>query len=302
MSRVVDAHQHVWDRSRSAYQWITPDLGELDRDILPDEARRALADAGVDAAVLVQADDSMDDTRYLLEVARAHDWVAGVVGWVPLDDEGAARAALDELAEEPLLRGIRHLVHDDPRDDFLELPAVRASLGAVADAGLAFDVPDAWPRHLAGARRVAEALPALTVVIDHLGKPPAGIDALGAWESELRAVAALPNTVAKFSGLHRPGAPFDAATLRPLLHAALEAFGADRLMYGGDWPMSLPHGGYGPTWALMRGLIDELTAAERAAILAGSAERVYGLTGIRSVRGSRTEHAPTTRIERCPTG
>ena len=198
----------------------------------------------MDAAILVQADDSASDTRFMLDVARRHDWVAGVVGWVPLDDPRAAAAALDELDAEPLLRGIRHLVHDDPRDEFLDLPAVRTSLAAVAAHGLAFDVPDAWPRHLAGAGRVARAVPELTVVIDHLAKPPVGTDAFAAWEAELRRVAALPNTMAKFSGLHLPGVPFTVDTVGALLDVALDAFGAERLMYGGDWPMSVPHGGY----------------------------------------------------------
>jgi len=211
----------------------------------------------------------------MLEVGRRHDWVAGVVGWVPLDDTRAAAAALDELDAEPLLRGIRHLVHDDPRDEFLDLPAVRTSLAAVAAHGLAFDVPDAWPRHLAGAGRVARAVPELTVVIDHLAKPPVGTDAFVAWEAELRRVAALPNTMAKFSGLHLPEVPFTVDTVGALLDVALDAFGAERLMYGGDWPMSVPHGGYRPTWRVMRDCLDRLSASERAGVLGDNAERAY---------------------------
>ncbi|WP_235934543.1 amidohydrolase family protein, partial [Agromyces humi] len=140
--RVIDAHLHLWDRSRGGYAWITPELGPLFRDFGPAEAEAELRSAGVDAAILVQADDSTADTRSMLDVARGNDWVAGVVGWVPLDDDRAAAAALDELDAEPMLRGIRHLVHDDPRDEFLDLPVVRASLAAVAAHGLVFDVPD----------------------------------------------------------------------------------------------------------------------------------------------------------------
>ena len=273
--RVIDAHLHLWDRSAGGYAWITPELGPLDRDFHADEAEAELRAAGVDAAILVQADDSASDTRSMLDVASARDWAAGVVGWVPLDDERAAAAALDELDAEPLLRGIRHLVHDDPRDDFLDLPAVRTSLRLVARHGLAFDVPDAWPRHLAAARRVAHDLPELTVVIDHLAKPPVGTSDVAAWEAELRAVAALPNTRAKFSGLHLPGVPFDHATVGALLEIGLDAFGADRLMDGGDWPMSVPHGGYGPTWRVMRDCLDRLSPSEREAVLGGTAERCY---------------------------
>lgn len=274
-ARTIDAHLHLWDRSVSEYAWITPDLGALDADFGPGRARDELDAAGLDAAILVQAEDSLADTRFMLDVAAKHAWVAGVVGWVPLDDRAAAHAALDALDGEAALRGIRHLVHDDPRDDFLDLPDVRSSLAEIARRGLAFDVPDAWPRHLGAARRLAKAIPELTVVIDHLAKPPVGRDDFGAWRREFEAIAALPNTVAKFSGLHLPGVPFGAATVQPLFEIAFDSFGPDRLMYGGDWPMSVPHGGYQQTWSVMGGCLGGLTSGERASVLGATAERVY---------------------------
>lgn len=276
-ARTIDAHLHLWDRSVSDYAWLTPASGPLFADFGPDRARAELDAAGIDAAVLVQAEDSAADTRFMLDVPRNHDWVAGVVGWVPLDDLPAARAALEALGDETALCGIRHLVHDDPRDDFLDLPVVRASLAAVAEAGLAFDVPDAWPRHLAAAGRLAGALPALTVVIDHLAKPPLGGADFEAWRREFETVAALPNTIAKFSGLHLPGARFSVQSIAPLLEITFEAFGPERIMYGGDWPMSVPHGGYAPTWAVMRSCLDALAEHERDAVLGGTAARVYRL-------------------------
>ncbi|KRC58775.1 hypothetical protein ASE14_17465 [Agromyces sp. Root81] len=271
----MDAHLHLWDRSVSEYAWITPELGPLDADFGAEQARAELDAAGIDAAILVQAEDSLADTRFMLDVAAANDWVEGVVGWVPLDDRAAAFAALDALEGEAALRGIRHLVHGDPRDDFLELPEVRASLAELARRGMTFDIPDAWPRHLGATRALAHDLPELTVVVDHLGKPPLGRDDFGAWRSEFEAVAALPNTVAKFSGLHLPGVAFGAATVQPLWEIALDAFGPDRLMYGGDWPMSVPHGGYPPTWAVLSGCLEALAPDERDAVLGGTAERVY---------------------------
>lgn len=281
-ARTIDAHLHLWDRSVSDYTWITPELGPLYADFGPARARAELDAAGIDAAILVQAEDSIADTRFMLDIAAVNDWVVGVVGWVPLDDRAAAFAALDALAGETALRGIRHLVHGDPRDDFLELPEVRASLAELARRGLVFDVPDAWPRHLGATRRLARDLPELTVVIDHLGKPPVGRDDFAAWRREFEAVAALPNTVAKFSGLHLPGVAFGAETVQPLCEIALEAFGPNRVMYGGDWPMSVPHGGYQPTWAVMRGCLDALASDERDAVLGGTAERVYSLNNLMS--------------------
>lgn len=272
---IVDSHLHLWDLQIGTYSWLGPQHGELYRSFGPAEAARELAAAGVSSAVLVQAEDSLTDTRYLLDVARHHPWVHGVVGWVPLDAPDDAARALDELAC-PALRGIRHLVHDDPRDEFLDLPEVRKSLGLVAGRGLAFDVPDAWPRHLAAVGRLADALPELTVVVDHLGKPPRGTNRMDAWAQCLREVSRRPNVVAKLSGLQRPGQPFTVDALRPVLAVALAAFGADRLMVGSDWPMTIGDGGYRRTAHVLQELIDELADSDKTAIRHGTAVRVYG--------------------------
>ncbi|WP_219414624.1 amidohydrolase family protein [Pseudonocardia nigra] len=273
----IDAHLHLWDLDRSDYAWITPAHGPLHTSVLPGRAVAEMDACGIDRAVLVQAEDSETDTEFLLEVAKRCDRFAGVVGWVRLDDPGVAEAQLDRWQAHPAFCGVRHLVHDDPRDDFLALPAVRASLGLLAARGVPFDVPDAWPRHLAATAELAGALPELTVVVDHLGKPPHGRPDFGEWRRVLADVAARPNTVAKVSGLQVPGIPFTAEVLRPAWDAALELFGPDRLIWGSDWPMTLLTAGYAGTWEVLAGLIGELTPAEQEKILAGTAVRTYRL-------------------------
>jgi L-fuconolactonase len=273
----VDAHLHLWDLDRSAYSWITPELGPLHATITAERARAELDAAGVDRAVLVQAEDSATDTEFMLEVAGRHDWVAGVVGWVRLDDPATAEEQLDGWLAHPAFRGVRHLVHDDPRDDFLALPAVRESLGALARAGVPFDVPDAWPRHLAAVADLAAALPELTVVLDHLGKPPVEQADFVVWRTRVAEVAAAPNTVAKVSGLQVRGRPTTVAGVRPAWEAALELFGPDRLLWGSDWPMTLLTDGYAATWDVAAALIGELTTDEQARVLCGTATRVYRL-------------------------
>jgi L-fuconolactonase len=275
---VIDAHLHLWDLQRSAYSWITAELGPLHTTITADRALGELAAVGVERAVLVQAEDSVTDTEFMLEVAAEHDWVAGVVGWVQLDDPAVASVQLDRFAADPAFSGVRHLVHDDPRDDFLALPAVRTSLLMLADRGLPLDVPDAWPRHLTATAELARALPGLTVVLDHLGKPPHGQREFPDWRAAFEAVAACPNTVAKVSGLQVRGEPFTAAGIRPAWETALEHFGPDRLMWGSDWPMTLLTAGYGGTWEVMAELLGELTEKEQGKILEGTALRVYRLS------------------------
>jgi L-fuconolactonase len=277
VSAVLDAHLHVWDLSAGGYDWLGPALGELYRSFGPEEAELELTAAGVDAAVLVQAEDSERETRYLLDTADRHGFVAGVVGWVRLDEPDTCARQLDDYGSHPAFRGVRHLVHDDPRDEFLELSGVRRSLALLARHGLPFDVPDAWPRHLPAVFRLADDLPDLTIVVDHLGKPPRDHDDYDDWARCLRDVARRPNVLAKVSGLQLPGAPFTAEAVRPVWELALDAFGPRRLMYGGDWPMTVPHGGYQRAWAIVTELAESLAPDERASLLARTASSVYGI-------------------------
>lgn len=275
----IDAHLHVWDLAVSEYAWLGPQHGPLHATFGPDLAHAELTAAGLGSAVLVQAEDSERDTRYLLDVASRHDWVAGVVGWVRLDAPALAEQQLDTWQEHRAFCGVRHLVHDDPRNDFLALPQVRVSLRILGERGLPFDVPDAWPRHLLATAGLAAALPELTVVVDHLAKPPTDADDFERWRAALAVVARQPNTVAKVSGLQTPGRPLSADAVRPAWESALELFGPARLMYGGDWPMTIATGGYPSTWRVMSKLIGELSPDEQERLLFRTADTVYALGG-----------------------
>jgi L-fuconolactonase len=273
---VVDAHLHIWDLERGDYAWLSPDH-PLHRTFTAEEAHAELEAAGVASAVLVQAEDSERDTDLMLEAAAQHPWIAGVVGWVQLDTPARAEHQLDSRLDDDHFAGVRHLVHDVPRDDFLSLPSVRRSLLHVAERGLPLDVPDAWPRHLAATADLAAALPDLEIVVDHLGKPPFGSNEWDAWCATLEQVAACPNTVAKVSGLQVPDRPFTPEQVRPAWEVALELFGPERLMWGSDWPITVLVGGYGHAWDVMSSLVAELSPDEQERILSGTARSVYRL-------------------------
>lgn len=278
----IDAHVHVWDLELHDYAWLGPQHGGLYASFSPVQALEALTSCGVGTAVLVQAEDSAAETAYLLTVADRHPWVAGVVGWLPLADPEATAAALEDLLRNPRFCGVRHLVHADPRPDLLDSAPVRDSLRQVAAAGLPLDVPDAYPRHLEQAGRLAEEVADLVVVIDHLAKPPLGRPEMGEWRAQLRRVAQRPSTVAKVSGLRSPGAPYTVEAVRPAWDAALELFGPDRLMFGSDWPVTVPedaHGpvGYRPTFEVLAALVGELTVDEQRSVWGETARRVYRL-------------------------
>jgi L-fuconolactonase len=282
VSPTIDAHVHVWDLALHDYAWLGPQHGGLYASFSPDQAREALTGCGIGAAVLVQAEDSTAETAYMLAVADRHPWVAGVVGWLPLADPEATAAALEDLLRRPRFCGVRHLVHADPRPGFLDTAPVRESLRQVATAGLPLDVPDAYPRHLEQAGRLAEDLADLVVVIDHLAKPPLGRPEMGEWRAQLERVARCAHSVAKVSGLRIPGAPYTVEAVRPAWDAALELFGPQRLMFGSDWPVTVPedaHGpqGYRPTYEVLAGLVGELSPDEQRWVMGDTARRVYRL-------------------------
>ena len=271
----IDAHLHLWP-SAAGYGWLTEALAPIDRGFTVDEARAAITAQGYDRAVLVQAADTDADTDWLLATAEAHEWVAGVVGWVPLDDPRRAEARLDELAGRPLV-GIRVLLNDQPDDALLDRPEARATLALLAARGLPFDVHDAWPRHLGRSATAAAEVEGLTMVLDHLGKPPADAAEHDAWRAALDAFAAVPTTVAKLSGLHRRGAPLPQEAFDRVWDAALDAFGPERLMLGSDWPLPLLADGLEPVAAQLEAAVATLAPAERAALETGTAARAYRL-------------------------
>lgn len=276
---IVDAHLHVWDLGRAAYAWMGPGMGDLHRTVTFDEIVPALAARGVDAVVLVQSADERGDTDHLLEVATANAIVAGVVAWSPLDEPERLAADLAAFADDPRVVGIRNLVHERPAAWFAS-DAVERGLAVLAEHAVPLDVPTNGFAALDRVAEIAAAHPSLPIVVDHLGKPPIGGDraAHAAWRAALAACARHPNVVAKLSGLYAATGPLDAWTVdavRPFVDDALDLLGPDRLLYGGDWPISLLAGGDERSWDAVQQLLAPLAPGERAAILGGTAARVY---------------------------
>jgi L-fuconolactonase len=279
---VIDAHQHVWNRTAARYDWLGPDIAAIDRDFDLDDALPSMRRAGVDATILVQAADNAEDTANMIAVADRHPQVVGIVGWVPLDDPDAAARQLDELRRDPRLVGIRNLIHDRPDPDWILRPDVDAGLGVLEAAGVAFDYVTSSPAALAHVPVISERHPELRIVIDHLGKPPIGVgdDARRQWARILANAARNPRVSAKVSGLYRAhGAMYDWSPelLRPFVDHAVEAFGVDRLMWGSDWPVSELGGGYDRVWDALASIFADLAPLERAAVLGGTAASVYRL-------------------------
>lgn len=274
---VIDSHVHVWDPRRVHYAWLA-EARSLDRRFDLTDVAPELDAAGVGSVVLVQAADDLEDTRLMLEVAAASTRVAGVVAWVPLRDPVTAAHALEGWRDEPIV-GVRHLVHRDPDPDLLADRRVDDVMAMLAERGLTFDVC-AETEHLLGlVPQLAERHPDLTLVIDHLAKPQVATGGWQPWAQLLADAAAAPNTVVKLSGLNTAAAPgASAAAYQRYVDHALEVFGPERTMYGGDWPFALlaAHS-YTEIWRDLRACLDGLDDADRHEVLAGTAQRTYRL-------------------------
>lgn len=272
--RTIDAHVHVWELDRLEYGWLTAAAGPLFRDVTVEETLAATSDAGVDGVVLVQAADSIVETRWLADIARSTAAVLGVVGWLPIGSPERVAAALDTEFVDALC-GVRALVHDSPDDGLLTSQPVIETVRLLGRRGLAFDVPDAFPRLATATCGLLRAAPHSVIVIDHLGKPGPNAD-LDAWADWIRRVAAHPNSVGKLSGFVPSGKGLPAAVVARIVDVALEAFGPDRLLFGSDWPLSATGAGYRDVLDVTTEAISALSEPERAAVLAGTAARVYG--------------------------
>lgn len=273
---IVDAHQHCWQLSRPECTWPGEDLAAIYRDFAPGDLESVARPLGVEGSVLVQSQPDDADTHYLLELADRHDWILAVVGWVDLKAPDAPQR-IRTLARHPKLRGLRPMLQALDDDAWIDDPALAPAVQAMLDARLSFDAL-VYTRHLPFLRRFAQRHPDLTIVLDHAAKPPIANGHWQPWQGEMAAMAALPNIYCKLSGLATEAASGqDLAELRPWANEVLARFGAQRTLWGSDWPVLNLVADY-PDWlAFTRRLLAPLSEADRDAILAGTARAVYRL-------------------------
>ena len=275
---VIDAHQHVWDPARAEYDWLGPELAPINGAMSFDDLAPELRAAGVDFTVQVQSADNPEDTALMRASAADHPEVVGIVGFAPLDDADGTAATLDAWAGDSLMVGVRNLIHNKPDPDWLLRPEVAASLEILEQRGVPLDVVAVLPRHLELIPILSARHPGLRMVIDHLGKPPIGLDSREPWTSLIAAAAENRHVHAKISGLYSATADMGAwttAAIRPFFDLALESFGPDRLMYGGDWPIAVLAGGYTRVWEGLQPLFEGLEPEEREQVLGRTAQQFY---------------------------
>ena len=279
MPATVDAHQHFWQLSDpSKYAWLdAPALAPIRRDYLPGDLGPLLKAAEIDRSIFVQTRHDLDETRWALGLAKEHDSIAGVVGWVDLASE-ECEGQLAGLRSDSKFVGVRHVVQDEPDDDFLIRPGVIRGLGILEKHGVPFDVL-IYPRHLRHVPTLARALPGLAMVIDHLAKPGIKAHRTDDWLAPFRDASAFPNVSCKLSGLitEADWDTWTAGDLAPYVRVALDTFGPSRLMFGSDWPVSELAGTYPEVRQALEDALGPIAPAEHAAIFGGNAIRFYRL-------------------------
>lgn len=276
MALIVDAHQHFW---REDAPFLNEAWGSLCRTFAPEDLAPELAEAGVDGTVIVQSDHSYTDTESMLRQAAENDFVLGVVGWIPLLDVGESERALDRFCAHREFCGVRHLTHMLPDPDWLLQDELLPGLRLLAERDLSFDVVSVQPRHLENVSVLADRIPELNLVVDHLSKPPIREKGWEPWATLLGRAAERPNVYAKISGLNTAAdhESWSAAELQPYVDHALEVFEPRRLMFGSDWPVATVAGDYQKVWRATNEVLAQLSDGEREAVLGGTAIQFYGL-------------------------
>lgn len=272
----LDAHQHFWRYDSAQYPWIKPGSA-LVQDFLPDQLAQELHNCNLDGCIAVQARQSLAETTWLLELADSAPIIRGVVGWVDLRADDVSEQ-LANASRHPKLVGVRHVVQDEPDDNFLLGNQFQEGIRALAAFDLTYDLL-IHPRHLPAAIRLAENFPDQPFVLDHLAKPLIKDAVLEPWASEIRDLAKHPQVMCKLSGMiteakHNQWKPSD---FGPYLDVVLNAFTPDRLMFGSDWPVALMSGSYQDVYQLVADYIKPLGNEVERKVFGDNACQFYGV-------------------------
>ena len=274
----IDAHQHFWKYSEDEYGWLNDAMAALRRDFLPADLKPLLSAEGFDGSVAVQARQTLEETRWLLELAEKNEFIKGVVGWVDLASPELA-AQLERFTNEPRLVGVRHVVQDEPDDEFMLRPEFRRGIARLANYGLTYDLL-LYPKHLPVAVKLAREFPRQKFVLDHIAKPRIAEGIMEPWAHAIRELAKVENVWCKVSGMVTEARwrEWKAEDFWPYLNVVFEAFGPSRIMMGSDWPVCTVAAGYGQTMGIVKNYVEGRSPAEQEAVLGGNCAEFYGLT------------------------
>ena len=273
----IDSHHHFWRYNTDEFGWIDDAMASIRRDFLPPHLQAEIAAVGIDGVISVQARQSLAETEWLLQLASNNDFIKGVVGWVPLIAPDV-RTVLERLAAQPKLRAVRHVLQGEPDERYMLRADFNAGIRALREFDLRYDIL-IFERHLPQTIQFVDQHPNQTFILDHIAKPKIGLNELSPWREEITRLAERPNVYCKLSGMVTEAdyTRWTDEQLQPYLDTVLEAFGPHRLMFGTDWPVCLVAASYSRWLEVIHEFISELSPAEQARIMGGTAVEAYGL-------------------------
>jgi L-fuconolactonase len=271
----LDSHQHFWHYSPTEHTWMTPQMGILKHAFLPRDLLPLLESIHFDGSVAVQSRQNLEETRWLLELAEQHPFIKGVVGWVDLRSEQLSEQ-LQRFSRHPKLVGVRHIVHDEPDDQFMLQPEFRRGISQLREFNLTYDLL-LFPKHLTVAARLVEEFPEQPFVLDHIAKPRIAEGSMSPWQEDMHQLARFPNVFCKLSAMvtETRWKQWQPGDFHPYMDVAFEAFGAGRLMIGSDWPVCTLSGEYQPVMKIVIDYLRKFSAEAQAAILGDNCARFY---------------------------
>ncbi len=276
----IDAHVHFWELGETHNIWSAKKIGGLQHDFTPAMLEPLCAEAGIDGVVIVQAATDPKETQYMVQLARESDFIKGVIGWLDLEaDPDELRQAIEQLRDIPKLCGIRAHPPKEFDPSWFTDQSVRQSYRVVGEEGVPVDFL-ANCTQLEPVCDLFAAVPEMTAILNHGGRPFVMTGELGRWRSDMRQIANNTSAFVKVSGLvERAGVEWQTETLRPWVEAMLEDFGCERLIFASNWPVMTLMSTYHLWWASINEIVDSvgLSAAEKAMLFGGTAAKVYGL-------------------------
>lgn len=272
----LDSHQHFWAYDAEQYPWISAGT-PLHRDWLPTDLKALQASLGFDGSIVVQARQTVEESRWLLKLADENPRIKGVVGWVDLRSPRVVEE-LAELVRHPLFRGVRHVVQSEPDDSFMVRPEFLRGIGELHAFGLTYDIL-IFPQQLPAAIELVARHPGQAFVLDHIAKPLIKEKQMEPWRKLLRELAQAPGIMCKVSGIITEAEQknWKPDEIRPYLDVVFEAFGPDRLMWGSDWPVCLLAGSYEQVFRLIDEYATGLSQVQREGLFGGNCARFYGV-------------------------
>ncbi len=274
---IIDSHQHFWKYEPVKHAWIDDNMAVIRKDFMPSDLQSVYQDNGVDGCVAVQADQTLEETDFLLQLAQENNFIKGVVGWVDLRADNL-EATLEKYSEADKLKGFRHVVQGEPDHNFLLRPNFLRGIEVLEKNNYTYDIL-IFPHQLGAALEFVKRFPNMNFVIDHIAKPYVKDGFYEGWAVLMKEIAKYDNVYCKLSGMITE-ADYNTWTpeqIHPYMELVLEAFGSNRIMFGSDWPVCLVAGNYAKVKELTTNFISTLSAEEQQQIMGANAMKFYKL-------------------------